>query len=308
MLNSALCFLARIFDSLSTSENTDRFGRVIIWIAILGLGFHLLLIWLSRTLEVPPEFLKQISTNFLSALYTPFSFILFYEVFLLVVSIPESITGSIARQYEIISLIILRDVFKDISAFENMSVNDETIKTFYDILLDMGGGLGMFLLVGIFYHIRKTLPKITPEELPQMILDRFIIHKKVVACLLALTLFFLTFSNLWMWLSEVYQIIFFAAAPEIDIKRIFYVDLFTVMIFTDVLILLLSMLYSDNYPLVLRNAGFVVSTILIRFSLTISKPYNVELGLIAMVFGVLVLGIYSYFVNFVSNPRTSNPR
>ncbi|MEM6457538.1 MAG: hypothetical protein AAF772_20790, partial [Acidobacteriota bacterium] len=74
-----------------------------------------------------------------------------------------------------------------------------------------------------------------------------------------------------------------------------YLDLFTVMIFTDVLILLFSMLQADDYKLVFRNAGFIVSTILIRFSLTIEKPYDVELALLAMVFGILVLLVYGYF-------------
>ena len=60
-----------------------------------------------------------ISNNFLQAVYTPFSFILFYEVLLLVLALPKSLTTSICKQYEIISLIVVRRVFKDIGTFDD---------------------------------------------------------------------------------------------------------------------------------------------------------------------------------------------
>ncbi|MEM6794827.1 MAG: hypothetical protein AAF725_12680 [Acidobacteriota bacterium] len=75
-----------------------------------------------------------------------------------------------------------------------------------------------------------------------------------------------------------------------------------------VLILLFSMLQADDYKLVFRNAGFIVSTILIRFSLTIEKPYDVELALLAMVFGILVLLVYGYFGRFAQKQRDRSER
>ena len=53
-----------------------------------------------------------------------------------------------------------------------------------------------------------------------------------------------------------------------NLNSFFYTDVFTVMIFTDVLIVILSLAVSDRYELVFRNGAFVISTILIRFSLT----------------------------------------
>jgi Zn-dependent protease with chaperone function len=66
------------------------------------------------------------------------------------------------------------------------------------------------------------------------------------------------------------------------------------MIFTDVLILILSMLVSDRYELVFRNAAFIGSTILIRASLTIARPYSAPIAVFAMVFGILTLLVYNY--------------
>jgi hypothetical protein len=44
------------------------------------------------------------------------------------------------------------------------------------------------------------------------------------------------------------------------------------MIFTDVLILILSLVVSGRYEMVFRNAAFVLSIILLRFSLTEGHP------------------------------------
>ena len=77
---------------------------------------------------------------------------------------------------------------------------------------------------------------------------------------------------------------------------IFYPDLFTIMIFADAVILILSLLLSSHYELVFRNAAFVVSTILLHFSLAVQKPYDVELGLTSIAFGALVLLIYNCYL------------
>jgi hypothetical protein len=85
-------------------------------------------------------------------------------------------------------------------------------------------------------------------------------------------------------------------------KAFFYNDVFTVMIFTDVLILILSLVVSGRYEMVFRNAAFVLSIILLRFSLTEGHPYGAPLALFAMVFGILTLLVF----NFQSSLRTAD--
>ena len=302
MAISAAHRLAQIFERVFDEANTAIFERFIIWLAIVGFAVHVNLIFLARLLDPTPLFLAALDVNYLSALYTPFSFILFYEVLLLILLIPQSTTGSLGKQYEIISLIVIRNVFKDIAEFDSFQVVEEQTKEFLALLVDMGGGLLLFLLVAVFYHIRRwqTPASATDRATPiPPSLEVFIIRKKAVALMLAAFLFALAAYNFGRWLIEAYQVAVLGASPVIDIKTIFYVDVFTVMIFTDVLILLLSMFRTGDYKLVFRNAGFIISTILIRFSLTIEKPYDVELALLATLFGVLVLSVYGYFRRFV---------
>ena len=60
----------------------------------------------------------ELLNNPISAIYTPFSFILIYEVYLLIYYLPKSFTTYITKQYEIITLIIIRKLFKDLSSLE----------------------------------------------------------------------------------------------------------------------------------------------------------------------------------------------
>ncbi len=308
-MSSSLSYqLADIFERLFTERRTAAFERYIIWLAIVGFAAHVSLIFLAQNLEPTPRFLAHLEVNYLAALYTPFSFILFYEVLLLILSIPQSTTGSLGRQYEIISLIVIRNVFKDIADFDSFQIIKEEIKEFIDVLVDMGGGLLMFLLVAVFYHIRRwQSPSLHADEkaIPPA-LRTFIMRKKAVALLLAGLLFALATYNLGRWSIEAYRVAMLGASPMIDVTTIFYVDVFTVMIFTDVLILLFSMFRAGDYKLVFRNAGFIISTILIRFSLTIEKPYDVELALLATLFGILVLLVYGYFRRVVE-PASAQP-
>lgn len=291
--------LGLAFDHLYGPRPRAVFRRAIVYLALGGLGVHAGLVFLARTLDVPPPLIAAVGTNYLSALYTPFSFVLFYEVLLLILSIPESTTQSIGKQYEILSLIVIRNVFKDIAEFESMTDLSDHIEEFGAVLLDMGGGLLMFLLVAVFYHVAARIPRhVGRQPNRRERVEAFIGWKKVIALLLTALLFGLATFNLADWCIEVSSVARFAAPPTIDVRTIFYIDLFTVMIFADAIILILSLLLAGHYELVFRNAAFVVSTILLRFSLAVEKPYDVVLGLLAIAFGTLVLLTYRYYLKY----------
>ncbi len=289
--------LAGLFDRLYSPHRRDLVRRVTVYLALGGLLLHSALILLGNTLSEPPAIVAAVGTNFLSALYTPFSFILFYEVLLLILSIPESTTRSLGRQYEILSLVVIRNVFKDIAEFETLRTLEDDWQEFTAVLLDMAGGLSMFALVGAFYFVnnrRPVRPEPSPKEREQVFL--FVQRKKIIALTLSVLLYGLALFSLGAWLLEVVGVARGSAVPTIDIKKIFYVDLFTVLIFFDAVVLLLSLLLQDQYHMVFRNAAFVVSTILLRFSLAVHKPYDVALGIGSIAFGTLVVLVYNYFL------------
>jgi hypothetical protein len=288
--------LAAAFDRLHSEARQKWLEHLIVKISAAGFLAHLLLVFLARTVPHPPAILAAVGRNYLSAIYTPFSFILFYEVLMLIAALPESTTQSIAKQFEIVSLIFIRRFFKDIAELDDIGkltqLSSETIPVF----LDMGAGLLMFLLVTIFLHAarRRALAETPSDQPPE--LKKFILRKKIIALGLTVLLLSLAVRSLSIFIHEVYQVVYLGAKIRVDPNTFFYTDVFAVMIFTDVLIVILSLVVSDSYELVFRNAAFVISTILIRFSLTVARPYGDALAVVGMVFGILTLLIYDYHI------------
>ncbi len=261
-------------------------------LAIVGFLCHLLLVFCKRSFpDLAPQLTTGISNNYLQAVYTPFSFILFYEVLLLVLAIPKSLTTSIGKQYEIISLIVVRRVFKDIGTFDDFGSWLTQTETVRIVLLDMGGALLMFLAVTLFYRIRKSVAKTnTPRDL-----QGFIRFKKVLALLLGVVLIMLATGNFAAWFVSVMPWDGGADKSLLNSEQYFFPAFFEFMIFTDVLLLIVSIRYYDRYEYLFRNSGFVISTVLLRISLSTAKPYDLAIALIAISFGLCLISIFAYY-------------
>jgi hypothetical protein len=273
------------FDYLYAEQRRALLDRLVVWVSITGFVIHLGLVFLASTLPSPPASIAAVGTNYLSAIYTPFSFILFYEVLMLIAALPQSTTQSIAKQYEIISLIFIRSFFKEIAELHGIGKLATMSPDVVPVFGNLGAGLLMFLLVTVFLHAASQGTPIAPgTERGELAI--FIVRKKVIA--LALTILLVTLA-----VRRVIEFVGFAGGRE-DINSFFYTDVFMVMIFTDVLIVILSLVVSDRYELVFRNAAFVISTILIRFSLTAEWPYGALLALMGMLVGIFTLIIYNY--------------
>jgi len=282
--------LAAVFDRVYSEANLKRLEHWIVAISALGFLAHLIQIFLANNLPNPPAIIAAGGKNYLYAIYTPFSFILFYEVLVLIAALPQSTTDSIATQYEIVSLIFVRGFFKDIAKLDlNVHLNATELTP---AILEACSGLLMFLLVTVFQHVAKGRARGQSSELAA--LKNFIERKKLVALGLTVVFVWLAASSLLGYALQTYREVYGGAPVVLAPPALFYSDVFTVMIFTDVLILLLSLVVSDRYELVFRNAAFVISTILIRFSLTAEHPYGALLGLSGMLFGILTTFIYNY--------------
>jgi len=273
------------FDYLYAEPRRAALDRLVVWVSIAGFVIHLGLVLLASTLPSPPAAIAAVGTNYLSAIYTPFSFILFYEVLMLIAALPQSTTQSIAKQYEIVSLIFIRSFFKEIAELHGIGKLASMSPDVVPVFGNLGAGLLMFLLVTIFLHAASQGTPIAPGT-ERGELAVFISRKKVIA--LALTILLLALA-----VQRVIEFVRYAGGRE-NLNSFFYTDVFMVMIFTDVLIVILSLVVSDRYELVFRNAAFVISTILIRFSLTADWPYGAVLALMGMAIGIFTLFIYNY--------------
>lgn len=258
---------------------------------IIGFLLHLTQIFLARHLATPAAWISSAGTNYLAAISTPFGFILFYEVLGLIAALPESTTRSIAMQYEIVSLIFIRSFFKHLTALD-LEHLQAPARDLGPILLEVSAGLFMFLLVTVF---RRSAPGRTADSLDsEGHILRLIRQKKLIALLLTAFLVVLTTISAWEYALQIYREsarpVFHLLSPPMS----FYADIFTSMIFADVLVLILSLLVSNRYELTFRNAAFVISTVLVRMSLTVAPPYGAGLAVIGMLFGIATVLICRY--------------
>lgn len=282
-----------LYDLFFSETNKAMLRQLVIFLALAGFVIHLALIFFARSLAHPPLLIAEAGQNYLSAISTPFNFILFYEVLILIAALPASTTRSIANQFEIVSLIFIRDVFKDIATAGDLITQHRLTLDALPAFFDMWSGFLMFFLVGVFQHVARQRALSSEAAIPSRGAARFIAQKKVVSIGLATLLLGMAVYNLGLLVIAIRNTLL-TGHGSIESATTFYNDLFTVMIFTDVLILILSLVVSGKYALVFRNAAFVVSTILIRFSLTEGYPLGAPLALMSMVFGILTLLVFNY--------------
>ena len=145
-------FIQLAFEKLLSNKTKHATERVILSVAIVSYIVHLLLIFLTcqGVIHLDDTFFKHP----IAAIYTPFSFVLLYEVYLLIYFLPKSITIYIGKQYEIITLIVIRRIFKDIAYVELTSEwfkDQNDLQFTYDAITS----LILFLLIFFFYKIIK---------------------------------------------------------------------------------------------------------------------------------------------------------
>lgn len=267
--------------------------RVIIVIAIGGYLVHLLLIVLNSYNLLPGDD-HELLRAYNSAIYTPFSFILVYEVFLLVYHLPLSISNYIAKQYEIVALIIIRRIFKDIS---ELQLTLDWFNNKYDLQFsfDIVATLILFFLIFLFYRLiprRETHG--SPNSPPPPGLKRFINVKRIISICLVPVVAGLAIYSFTEWAIGTF------GSPEMVngvplLKNVFFDDFFTLLILVDVLLLLISFFSTDDFSKVIRNSGFVISTILIKLSFSAEGIMNVSLVLLGVLFGVGILWIHNQY-------------
>ena len=285
-------FIDNIFIRVFSETNQNKVERATLWFSMIGFIIHLFLIYAKKYEWFKISFESSLLIDPISAIYTPFSIILIYEIYLLVVNLPRSFTTSVSKQFEIISLILIRRIFADIPKI-NLEANwlntQENIQLIYDVL----GVLIIFFLIFLFNKARSRLPKkpINPN------IQSFVASKKIVSLILLPILIITSFISIYQWIYGLFYL-----KITSDINSIFYNEFFTILILADVLILLLSFQYTERYSQLIRNTGFVICTILIRLSFGVSGITNVLLIISSVAFGLVILNIY----NMEENPLQKN--
>jgi len=280
-----------IFENILADKTRGKIEKLILKVALISFFIHLAIIYFLKFNFIDFNLNSELLKNPISAIYTPFSFILVYEVYLLIFYLPRSFTTYITKQYEIITLIIIRKIFKDLSSIE-LSANWFEIKDDLQFTYDLIASLLLFYLIYLFQKKgkQKEIQKlsITPE------IEKFVKKKKLIAVVLVPLFFGMAIFTLVNWSAGISMS--FNKLPEFDsINNLFFDQFFTVLILVDVVLLLISFFYTNQFHKIIRNSGFIISTILIRMSFGVSGLISTILIVVAVLFGLAIITTHNKF-------------
>ena len=289
----AKAILDRFYALWLSDRSKERGERIILGISIVSFILHLLIIGLVHLGWLPLDPTNELLKSPIAAIYTPFSFILLYEVYLLIYYLPKSITTYVQKQFEIITLIVIRRLFKDLANLELTSdwfqFKDDIIFT-YDIVTS----IVLFILVYFFQKHSLSSARYSSSGDKSEGTKTFIRIKKILALILVPLFLSLAIYTLASWsyvsLFETTHSISFK-----DVNDLFFDEFFTILIIADIFLLLFSFFQTDQFYKVIRNSGFVISTILIRLSFSVDGLINIGLILLAVLFGLVILFIHNKY-------------
>ena len=219
----------KLFQFFIGDKAKSLIEKYILIFSIVSFFIHLTLIYLSRFDLIQVNDPYQLLSNPIAAIYTPFSFILIYEIYLLIYYLPRSITTYISKQYEIITLIVIRRIFKDIS---NISLQDDLFTSTYNaqIFIDLGAAVLLFFLIYLFR--RNAIKSVATND--QERLSIFIQIKKWISALLIPALTILALYHFYSWMYAIAN-----HSPDLSVlNAIFFDELFQILILVDVLLLI----------------------------------------------------------------------
>ena len=286
----------RLYNSLDGFRKAPRLrGLLATTLIVVYLG-SLLTIEAKRMGWLPQPVARYVSNSHLVAIGIVFYLLVLGEIVGLIFGLAESVARSVGKQIEILSLILLRESFEILSEFVQPIPWDVVLgrlsdNRLVDLLVDAVVSLLIFVLVGYYYRIQHQQP-ISQDAKDQA---GFIASKKVVALLLLVGLVVVTARG---------AVDYFEKGGK---SSQFFEEVFSLLIFSDVLIVLISLRYSASYRVVFRNSAFALATVLIRLALTAPQPYNAILGVAAALYAIFLTLAYNKFALVLRDAKKAAP-
>ncbi len=265
------------FDPLHAFWENEKTQRAVAGALIGCFILALLGIELGRHNLLPDFIAAKTPHSHYAAVGIAFTLVLVLEVISLIFVLPCSFAKSVGKQFEILCLILMRNSFKELVNFPEPITFTGNMTPIYQILSDGAGAFAVFVLLGVYYRIQKPLPSLKPASK-----FRYVASKKLVALLLLAM-----FGGL-----GIYD---FMLAVKGQQTFDFFSTFYTILIFSDILLVLISQRFLPSFHAVFRNSGFALVTLLIRLALAAPPFYNAALGVASAGFAVLLTLAYNSF-------------
>lgn len=251
LAKSVMTAVGDFFDILHhfwEDEKTERrIGFALLWIYLLALGC----IELKRV-GMLPDWMPAPTQSHYYAIQLAFTLILALEVVSLIFVLPASLSKSMGKQLEILTLILLRNAFKELAIMpEPVYIDMDNLGQLVDIAVSGTGALIVFLCLGFYRYIVQHQRLFLRDH---HMLIRYVLCKKMLSvCLLAI---FLGIA--------IYDLPQFVDGKDAN----FFETIYTVLIFADIAMVLIAQRFMPSYYAVFRNSGYVIGTLMMRISLS----------------------------------------
>lgn len=274
--------LDRVFDTFMGSESDEIVRKIAIGSAILGFITHLLIwaLYVTDLISIEGDSVELVSSP-LSSLYTPFSILLAYEIYELIRTIPNSFSSAVGKQYEIATLLVVRDILKRLSVIElsdDWKIDDDL----GFLLVECCAFLVLFYTSLTYYKISSNLDH--DDNISDHV-SSFVSTKKAIANLMLIFFIIIAIMSLTGWISSAME-----GGGSVN-REIFFLDFFTFLILADILILLMSYWFYTDFGNLARNTGFVLSTVIIRVAISSTGISSMILFALSGFLGIMILRI-----------------
>lgn len=270
---------AGTFDSIHMQWEREGIRKRVCFCLVVIFILALIIIEINRQGWLPGPFDLKIPVSHYMAINLAFSLVLILEVISLIFTLPGSMSKALGKQFEILALILLRNSFKELVHLPEPIDISGHYEVLWHILAYGGGAVMIFALLGVYLRVQKNLDEVLA---PGPSLDRFIMAKKTVAFLLLLVFVGLGICDIWLLA---------AGEEQFDFFHYFY----TILVFSDILLVLIAQSFLPQFPAVFRNSGYALATLLIRLSLTAPVYYNVMIGFFSILFALVLTLVYNWF-------------
>ena len=273
----------KLFELSMGDAAEEKIRKAAIVSAVLGFFAHIAIWALFRTerISITGEASELVSSP-LSALYTPFSILLVYEVYQLIRTIPDSFSSSVGKQYEIATLLVVRDILKRLSEVES-SEGWEISSDLGFLLVECGAFLALFYTSLTYFRISNGADK-SGDMSDDIVI--FVEAKRVVANTMLLVFLSVAAYSFWTWIESVQE-----GGGSVS-RVIFFLDFFTFLILADILILLISYWFYTDFGNLARNTGFVLSTVIIRVAISSEGVSAMVLFTLSGLLGIAILRMF----------------
>ena len=273
-----------VFELCMGDEAEERIRKAAIVFAVVGFFVHIGFWALDSTgrISITGEAAELVSSP-LSSLYTPFSILLVYEVYQLIRTIPDSFSSSVGKQYEIATLLVVRDILKRLSEVES-SEGWEISSDLGFLLIECAAFLALFYTSLTYFRISD---KSTKSGDMSGDIAFFVEAKRLVANFMLIVFLLTAAYSFFTWIASVQD-----GGGSVS-RVIFFLDFFTFLILADILILLVSYWFYTDFGNLARNTGFVLSTVIIRVAISSEGVSAMVLFTLSGLLGIAILRMFA---------------